>query len=230
MTLFASSPDPGIVHGVFDLMVKAGPDWVMLLLLGLGVLAVGVTVERYWSYRSSQGQVATLAKHLEPHLLKQAWTEAIPAIEPLASTIACVARAGLSRAPDGPKAAQFAMQAAFAHERKRLEARLSILSTLGTNAPFVGLFGTVIGIVLAFEQLGQNAGSGASPAVMGAIAEALVATAVGIGVALPCVAAYNYFQRRITVLSDDVEALSSFILSYLHSDPKHSGSQHGRST
>lgn len=218
MTMFATSSEAGIVRRVFDLMVQAGPDWVMLLLLGLGLLALCVMLERYFSYRSTQGRVATLAKHLEAHLVARHWSAAMEPIEPLSSSIACVARAGLSRAQDGPSAAQFAMQAAFAHERKRLETRLSILSTLGTNAPFVGLFGTVIGIVLAFEKLGQGQSSGASPEVMAAIAEALVATAVGIGVALPCVAAYNYFQRRISAISDDVDALSSFILSYLHAD------------
>lgn len=217
MLLMSTSQDTGIVRTVFDLLVQAGPDWVMLLLLGLGIVAIAVMLERYWSYRATQGKISVLAKHLEPHLVQRAWSKAIEPIETLSSSIACIARAGLSRAGDGPNAAQHAMQAAFAHERKRLETRLSILSTLGTNAPFVGLFGTVIGIVLAFEKLGQGQGAGASPEVMAAIAEALVATAVGIGVALPCVAAYNYFQRRISAISDDVEALSSFILSYLHS-------------
>src|SRR5690606_30719130 len=111
--------------------------------------------------------------------------------------------AGLRLAPRGPAAAEKGMQSAIAAERKALEARLAYLGTLGNNAPFVGLFGTVIGVILAFEELGQAGAAGtgasqvASAAVMSAIAEALVATAVGIGVALPAVAAYNYFQRRL---------------------------------
>ena len=117
------------------------------------------------------------------------------------------------------------MQSATSAERKALEARLAYLGTLGNNAPFVGLFGTVIGVILAFEQLGQatgTAGTGAasqvaSAAVMSAIAEALVATAVGIGVALPAVAAYNYFQRRIATMLDDAETLSTLVLAYLAS-------------
>ena len=115
------------------------------------------------------------------------------------------------------------MQSATSAERKALEARLAYLGTLGNNAPFIGLFGTVIGIILAFERLGQatgTAGTGAasqvaSAAVMSAIAEALVATAVGIGVALPAVAAYNYFQRRIATMLDDAETLSTLVLAYL---------------
>ena len=103
-------------------------------------------------------------------------------------------------------------------ERKLLESRLAFLGTLGNNAPFIGLFGTVIGVVLAFEALGTSGsapGQAASSEVMGAIAEALVATAVGIGVALPAVALYNYFQRRISNMLSDAEALSSLVVAYL---------------
>ena len=115
------------------------------------------------------------------------------------------------------------MQSAMAAERKALEARLAYLGTLGNNAPCVGLLGTVIGVILAFEQLGQATGAAgggaasqvASAAVMAAIAEALVATAVGIGVALPAVAAYNYLQRRIAAMLDDAETLSNLVLAYL---------------
>lgn len=207
-----------IVDGVFAFFVRAGPDWVMMLLIVLGILALAVCAERYWSIRAAKGQVSVLASLLEETMLQGKWAQAHEQLSPLSSTIACVARSGLSRVEGGTPSVQWAMQAAFAHERKRLEARLGILSTLGTNAPFVGLLGTVIGIVLAFEQLGRGNNSGTSPAVMAAIAEALVATAVGIGVALPCVAAYNYFQRCITEISDDVEVISSFILSHLGQD------------
>ncbi|MBK7152048.1 MAG: MotA/TolQ/ExbB proton channel family protein [Sandaracinaceae bacterium] len=109
---------------------------------------------------------------------------------------------------------------------KTLEARLVFLGTVGNNAPFVGLFGTVIGVILDFEELGHataTAGSGAasqvaSGAVMSAIAEALVATAVGIAVALPAVAAYNFFQRNLAVLLDDAETVSNLVLAYLVSE------------
>jgi biopolymer transport protein ExbB len=121
-------------------------------------------------------------------------------------------------------AADKGMQSALAIERSTLENRLAYLGTLGNNAPFVGLFGTVIGVLLAFEALGHAPGvtvgrapQVASSAVMAAIAEALVATAVGIGVALPAVAAYNYFQRRITRMLADAEALTNLILAYLSS-------------
>src|SRR5690606_25987868 len=117
-------------------------------------------------------------------------------------------------------------------ERSRLEKRLAFLATLGNNAPFLGLLGTVIGIILAFEELGHGApghgsgsaaSEGASQAVMGAIAEALVATAVGLVVALPAVAAYNYLQRRVTTLIEGSEVLSRLVLAYTSDAAGHRG-------
>jgi biopolymer transport protein ExbB len=138
---------------------------------------------------------------------------------------ATIARAGLRLARLGPAAADKAMQSAVALERGRLEARLAFLGTVGNNAPFVGLFGTVIGVIQAFEELGHGApghASGASAAsqvassaVMSSIAEALVATAVGIAVALPAVALYNYLQRRVTALLSGADVLTNLVLAYL---------------
>ena len=82
------------------------------------------------------------------------------------------------------------MGAARASRARRLERRLAFLGTLGNNAPFIGLFGTVLGVVHAFAALGGASGPGADE-VMSAIAGALVATAVGLFVAIPAVAAYN---------------------------------------
>ncbi|HTU58718.1 MAG TPA: MotA/TolQ/ExbB proton channel family protein, partial [Polyangiales bacterium] len=130
--------------------------------------------------------------------------------------------AGLRLSERGPAAVDKAMQSRTALEREELDRRLAFLGTLGNNAPFIGLFGTVIGVIQAFEELGHSAaghagGSGqvASGAVMSAIAEALVATAVGLAVALPAVAAYNYFQRRVEGLLAGAEVLSNLVLAFL---------------
>lgn len=79
-------------------------------------------------------------------------------------------------------------------ERRLLEARLTVLNTLGNNAPFIGLLGTVLGVIRAFHDLAFASSSGPE-VVMQGLSEALVATAVGILVALPCVIAYNAFHK-----------------------------------
>jgi biopolymer transport protein ExbB len=211
------------VETIKDLFIQFGASWVLWLLFALSAGSFGIVLERWLFFRTKDDDVRALAAELDAHLSSGSTAAALEALRPLRSVGAAVARAGLRLAPRGAAAAEKGMQSATSAERKALEARLAYLGTLGNNAPFIGLFGTVIGIILAFEQLGHatgTAGTGAasqlaSAAVMSAIAEALVATAVGIGVALPAVAAYNYFQRRIATLLDDAETLSALVLAYL---------------
>jgi len=215
------------VETIKELFVHSGASWVLWLLFALSAGSLAIVLERWLFFRSKDDDVRALAAELDAHLSNGSVAQAFEALRPLRSVGAAVARAGLRLAPRGPAAAEKGMQSATSAERKSLEARLAYLGTLGNNAPFIGLLGTVIGVILAFEQLGQatgTAGTGAasqvaSAAVMAAIAEALVATAVGIGVALPAVAAYNYFQRRIATILDDAETLSALVLAYLVSNP-----------
>ncbi|WNG19586.1 MotA/TolQ/ExbB proton channel family protein [Cystobacter fuscus] len=211
-----------IVEIIKNVFVQWGANWVLWLLFALSLGSFGVIVERWLVFRGKQDGLRELTQTLESSLASGDFPGALKKLEGRTSLGAMVARAGLRLAPRGLMAADKGMQSALAIERSVLENRLAYLGTLGNNAPFVGLFGTVIGVLLAFEALGHApSGAGghtpqvASNAVMAAIAEALVATAVGIGVALPAVAAYNYFQRRITRMLADAEALTNLVLAYL---------------
>ncbi|MBM3274146.1 MAG: MotA/TolQ/ExbB proton channel family protein [Candidatus Sericytochromatia bacterium] len=104
----------------------------------------------------------------------------------------------------GPDRLKASLLAHRLRERNAAERGLVILGTLGNNAPFIGLFGTVLGIIKAFHDLAQSASQGPS-AVMAGISEALVATAVGILVAIPAVIAFNLCQRQIRVLDYQLE-------------------------
>jgi biopolymer transport protein ExbB len=100
---------------------------------------------------------------------------------------------------------------------------LLFLGTVGNNAPFLGLLGTVIGVIGAFDALGKPQAGGAAAAlaperVMGTIAEALVATAVGLVVAIPAVAVFNYFQGRVTSALADAETLGHVLLAHLRAE------------
>lgn len=211
-----------IVEILRDVFVQSGAAWVLWLLFALSAGIVVVAVERFLYFRAKSDDVEGLAATLDAHLRSGHREDALAALAPSRSVGAQVAAAGLRLADRGPQAADKGMQSAIALERKSLETRLTYLGTLGNNAPFIGLFGTVIGVVGAFQALGEaNSVAGtassqvASNAVMGAIAEALVATAVGIAVALPAVALYNYFQRQIATLLADAEALSNLVIAYL---------------
>ena len=100
-------------------------------------------------------------------------------------------------------------------QRLRSEKNLSYLGTLGNNAPFVGLLGTVVGIIGAFSELDASGGQ-LTPGLMSEIGEALVATAVGLLVALPAVASYNAFQRAIAVRLSRGEAIGRELVAHLH--------------
>lgn len=207
------------VDVIQSLLLTAGAQWVMWLLFALSLLSLSVTLERWLFFRSEGGESLVLAHKLDPYLAAGEIDEALAMLRALRTVGSRVAEAGLRLAPRGSKAAAWGMRSAVASERALLDQRLPILGTLGNNAPFLGLLGTVIGIVGAFEALGgAGADLGTSTAVMSAIAEALVATAVGIAVALPAVAAYNYFQARITAILDETEAVSNLILAYLAED------------
>lgn len=210
-----------IVELLKHFFLGSGAAWVLWFLLGLALISLAVAVERALYFRGRSGDLALLARQLENKLGARDLAGAREITRGAPTVAAAVADAGLRVAALGPAAAEKAMQGAAAVEREALEARLAFLGTLGNNAPFVGLFGTVIGVIQAFEQLGVapqgGAGSGqaVSQAVMAGIAEALIATAVGIAVALPAVAFYNYFQRRIAGLLSGTEAVTSVVLAHL---------------
>jgi biopolymer transport protein ExbB len=216
-----------LVEWLQRLMTNFGAGWVMWLLIVLSVISVAIMLERGWFYWSLRDDVGRLAQKLREQLREGDTEAARQALQHSPSAEAAVVVAGLLEADRGAKAAEEAMNGAMALQRMKLERRLAYLGTLGNNAPFIGLFGTVIGVVEAFEQLGKQpvtataaqaaaAASAAAPQeVMTAIAEALVATAVGLAVAIPAVAMYNFYSRLSKSILANTAALSHVLLSYL---------------
>jgi len=215
-----------LVEWLQHLMTNFGAAWVMWLMIGLSVGSVTIMLERGWFYYSIRDDIPQLAQSLRERLRDDDLPAALTLLEKSPSAEAAVVVAGLREADRGVKSAEKAMKGAAALQKMKLEQRLAFLGTLGNNAPFIGLFGTVIGVVQAFEQLGkqgmsgsQAAASAAAPAaVMSSIAEALVATAVGLAVAIPAVAAYNFYQRHTRAVLGNTEALSNVLLAHLSSE------------
>ena len=116
----------------------------------------------------------------------------------------------------GPESVEDLLAGAMSKERQRYERLLSFLATVGNNAPFIGLFRTVLGIIRAFKDLSANMAE-ASGAVMAGIAEALIATAVGLLVAIPAVIAFNFLKGRVKDIADDGNLLCATLLASLKS-------------
>jgi biopolymer transport protein ExbB len=207
-------------HVLLDLHAS----WVMWILLVLSVVSIGLIVERALFFRRIHDDVPALSRELEALLRAGRYRDAIERMARSPSAEAAATLAGLRAADLGPISAEKAISGALALERSRMERGLAFLGTLGNNAPFIGLLGTVIGIIEAFEVLGRPdalsaAGTLAPQGIMGSIAEALVATAVGLFVAIPAVAAFNLFQRRISTTVARSEALTDVLLAHLNAEP-----------
>ncbi len=181
---------------------------VLAVLLGLSIWSVSIIVDR-------RRAIKQIADHDLQAQLKFAISEGQKAV--------------LSKVPSGnpgirvetlhvlvssnqtPESVAYAMQGFLTEKRLHLSKGLSVLATLGSNAPFIGLFGTVLGIIQAFGSLANE--PSAVGGVMAAISEALIATAVGLFVAIPAVVAFNYFSSKIREDLGECEALRDFYIS-----------------
>jgi biopolymer transport protein ExbB len=130
-----------------------------------------------------------------------------------------VVRAAAGVAQSGQEAVEKAVASTIDRRRLEYEQWLFVLGTLGNNAPFIGLFGTVLGIIKAFADLARNQAAGAT-AVMSGISEALVATAVGLMVAIPAVIAFNFFQGKVRQAMARIDAMGHLVLSTIPTRPK----------
>jgi biopolymer transport protein ExbB len=190
-----------------------GSEWVLWLLLVLSVVSVAVMIERYVFFMKFAVKTGAFVNRLHEYLEKNDHKGAQEWLRDQKSPEARVVLAGVSNADRGPEAAEEAMIAVQLQERFRLEKNLPVLGTLGNNAPFIGLFGTVLGIIKAFNDLAV-AQSGGPSVVMRGISEALVATAVGLFVAIPAVVAFNYFQRRSKRVMANMETFQKLLLTH----------------
>jgi biopolymer transport protein ExbB/TolQ len=217
-----------MLERVKSALVGLGAGWVLMLMFALSVISVAIMLERAWLFISLHDDIPKLMRELAALLRAGDWEGARRRLEASPSAEAAVVVAGLVEAPRGAAAAEEAMAGASSLQRTRLERRLAFLGTVGNNAPFIGLLGTVIGIVAAFDELAREASaastSGASSnaasvsaTLQSHISEALVATAVGLFVAIPAVGAYNYFQRVVKSTLANTDALGHLLLAYLKS-------------
>jgi len=196
-------------------LALAGGSWVLGLLILLSIASVAVMLERFLIFRRGRFAEGAFIAALEPLLAAGDWSEAAEKCECSPGYEPQILLAGLRQVHRGGRAAEEAMEAERLRLGQLLEKRLGFLGTLGANAPFIGLFGTVLGIIHAFKDLALTEGGG-GPAVMSGIAEALVATAVGLLVAIPAVMTYNLFHRRLHAILERSQRLSRILLTYLH--------------
>jgi len=198
------SMDPGSLWASMGLIAKS----VVILLLFLSVYSLALSIERWLRFRKARKQSLAFATAVGPLLKRQELDAAVALSKKYpASHLAQVVGSGLLEFTTGLHGASLAGHDQVAAATRAME-RTSVkigedfkkglngLATTATTAPFIGLFGTVVGIINAFKGMAVT-GSGGLGAVSAGIAEALVTTAIGLFVAIPAVWLYNYFINKV---------------------------------
>lgn len=190
-----------------------GTEWVLWLLIALSVLSLAIIIERALFFKKMKIDLAVFTDRLTKALETGDWSQIKKICEESPALASQTVLRGVEARERSVNAMEETMNGYIIGQKPKLDHGLMILGTLGNNAPFIGLFGTVLGIIIAFRDLALNPQGGAA-VVMRGISEALIATAVGLIVAIPAVIAYNYFQRVVKRHVSAAEAVSRLVLSH----------------
>jgi biopolymer transport protein ExbB/TolQ len=190
--------------------------WVLWLLLGLSLASVAMIIERLFFFRRHTLDVHAVRADFSAALDGKNYDEAAKVLQAFDTLETNVVLFGLRRHTAGADAVENLIMGALPKEKERYDAQLDYLATLASNAPFIGLFGTVLGIIRAFKDLAGNSHE-ASTAVMAGVAEALVTTAVGLLVAIPSLVAFNVYKRRVKGATNNAQFLCSILVAHLKS-------------
>ncbi len=190
-------------------------DQVVLWILAvMSVLSIGMIMERFFFLRKISKESQDIRSKIKAALS----THSVDEIESIQRNPETIEGRALSYAmkhikESGSKGLSEAFNTYALTERPELERFINFLATVGSNAPYIGLRGTVLGIMKAFFDLSQNAEAG-QQTVMAGISMALVATAAGLFVAIPAVVAYNYFQKQVKGILQSLEAVKEICLAF----------------
>jgi biopolymer transport protein TolQ len=219
-------PTDSLHSGVLDLILNAGPvgKTVLFILLGFSIISWALIVEKWWQFRRIKRQTLAFLKLYREgrhatvaHSVTRKYRDSPLAVLYAAAHQEAFGPDDLDDGEDGLGAERLehverALRRQAAHEVARLERYLPFLATTASAAPFIGLFGTVWGIMAAFHGIGQQ-GSASLAVVAPGISEALVATAFGLAAAIPAVIGYNYFVNRVKHWATEMEGFTLDLLN-----------------
>ena len=193
------------------LQILSMGGFTMYLLLFCSVLSLGVILDRVASYwKKSRVKRPAFMDKIKGELRQKDLARAVEICRDTEAPFAKVVLAGLEKAGRSEKLVNGVMERQITMEAGKLERRTSIVATIGNIAVYIGLFGTVLGIIRAFRDI-SLAGTGGMDIVIGGVAEALITTATGLAVAVPSVVLFNYMSRRIERFGNDMELAASEI-------------------
>ncbi|HSB04748.1 MAG TPA: MotA/TolQ/ExbB proton channel family protein [Thermodesulfobacteriota bacterium] len=198
---------------VFEIFQIGG--FTMYILLFCSFISVTILLERLLYYRKLSKTGRTEFMNKIKRALKNGHLErAMEICKDVSAPFSNVIHSGLELHGRHGKEISNAMEREITIETAKLERYTSIVATIGNTAVYIGLFGTVLGIIRAFHDI-ASAGAGGMAIVIGGVAEALVCTATGLFVAIPAVVAYNYFTKRVERFIDDMELCASELIDLI---------------
>ena len=189
--------------------VGHGETFVFIMLIFASILALAVAMERTVIFRkNSSKKISRFAEELIALLRKRDFRAAADLVKTSGdNSYTRFSQFSLDHLREESHGLGDLMSGKIIEEKIVLEKRLTILNTLGNNAPFIGLLGTVLGVIKAFHGLGTLGSTGAE-VVMRSISKALLATAAGLFIAIPVVMANNYFSKKVKIIIQQLEILS----------------------
>jgi biopolymer transport protein ExbB len=199
----------------FVAFAQLGASWVLWLLILLSILSIGVMIDRALWFRGRDTDTERFTRELRGAYDRNELDHFVDKHREDPAVPVQVALRGLSERARGPQAVAEAMHGERLRWRNAADRHLIVLGTLGNNVPFVGLFGTVLGVINAFEHLRVKS-EAATDKTLDLVAEALAATAFGLLVAIPAVIAFNYFSRRMKVLLGSADETAHAVMSLVH--------------
>lgn len=200
----------------FVAFAQLGAEWVLWLLIALSVLSVGIMIDRALWFRGRDVDSERFTRELRGAFERDELGRFETKYKDDPAVPVRVALRGIAERSGGAEAVAEAMQSERIRWRNAGDRNLIILGTLGNNVPFIGLFGTVLGVINAFENL-RSKTAAAEDRTLDMIAEALAATAFGLLVAIPAVIAYNYFSRKMRVLLGSADESAHTVMAMIHS-------------
>ena len=192
---------------------ELGAEWVMYLLLILGAVMMGLFFQRLMFFRHRRVDVGKLGQELIEALKNNDLQAARSVVKKGESMEEKVIADALEDFEDGPAVVEQKIESALTAQKQQYDRFLTYFGTLGNNAPFIGLFGTVIGIIVSFQALGANPKGGLEVVGPG-IAEALVATAVGLLIAIPAVVMFNVFKGKVKTHVSNTVSLAGIVRAW----------------
>jgi len=197
-----------------DYLAVFKESFTLVILFFCSILSVAFALERWWFFRKARTDGDELLSSVRELLKEGKVHEAEALCMKLGSPLARVVHYGLVNRHIARPQLEELLATKRMEERLGMERYLGVLGTMGNIAPFIGLFGTVVGIIKAFRDLALS-GTGGPAVVAKGIAEALVSTAGGLAVAIPAVICFNYFMKLVKRLATEMEVYSTRFLIIL---------------